>query len=258
MRKIILGALLLISFFIGSFNYSEAYVSVKGHYRNGKYIAPHVRSNPNGLKYDNYSWTPSQGLYNESYGTRGAEWNTPTYVTDPDYYLGKSLYEQNKTTSSPSSYSSSYSNSNPIKPEESTFGIKDVSYVVKTWSDNNPDIPCNESTFLRGKERSECFSYRMFKNGYTWNVTTNEFDGKHYIYNPETKVTSSCPDGYSFLYDTKKAKLTNSCTPEVVTDPILPKGCTTKVGFSPITGLSCSSNSCALGMVWDGNMCNKK
>lgn len=83
-------ALLLLFFPISS----DAHVSVKGYYRsNGTYVAPHVRSNPNGLKYDNYSYTPSQGLYNKTYGTRGSTWDTPTYITDPDYYLGRSLYE---------------------------------------------------------------------------------------------------------------------------------------------------------------------
>lgn len=76
---------------------AEAYVSVRGYYRsNGTYVQPHVRSNPNGLKYDNYSWTPSQGLYNKSYGARGTTWDTPTWTTDPDYYTGLQLY-QNKS-----------------------------------------------------------------------------------------------------------------------------------------------------------------
>lgn len=79
----------------------EAYVQVKGYYKsNGTYVAPHVRSNPNGLKYDNYGWTPGQGLYNETYGTRGTYWDTPTSVTDPDYYEGKALYESGSSATS--------------------------------------------------------------------------------------------------------------------------------------------------------------
>jgi hypothetical protein len=70
---------------------------VKGYYRsNGTYVAPYVRSNPNGLKYDNYGYTPSQGLYNKTYGTRGGTWDTPTTITDPNYYEGKALYEAGK------------------------------------------------------------------------------------------------------------------------------------------------------------------
>ncbi|MEY4440920.1 MAG: hypothetical protein RLY49_546 [Candidatus Parcubacteria bacterium] len=83
--------------------FAEAYVSVKGYYRNGTYVAPHVRSNPNGLKYDNYGYKPSQGLYNKTYGTKGIKWDTPTYITDPDYYIGKSLYDSGSAGSQVSS-----------------------------------------------------------------------------------------------------------------------------------------------------------
>jgi hypothetical protein len=91
--------------FVASAGFAHAYVNVKGYYRsNGTYVAPHVRSNPNGLKSDNYGYTPSQGTYNKTYGTRGAEWDTPTTITDPDYFLGKALYESGKSgnVSSPS------------------------------------------------------------------------------------------------------------------------------------------------------------
>ncbi len=74
-------------------------MKVKGYYRkDGTYVAPHVRSNPNGLKYDNYGYTPSQGLYNDTYGTRGTTWDTPTYITDPDYYEGKTIYDSTHNT----------------------------------------------------------------------------------------------------------------------------------------------------------------
>jgi hypothetical protein len=84
----------------------DAYVNVRGYFRSdGTYVRPHVRSNPNGLKYDNYSWTQNQGLYNKTYGTRGSYWDTPTYITDPYYYEGKALYESG---SSGGGYSSTY------------------------------------------------------------------------------------------------------------------------------------------------------
>jgi len=85
---------------------ANAYVSVKGYTRkNGTYVAPYVRSNPNGLKYDNYSYTPSQGLYNSTYGTRGSSWDTPTYITDPNYYIGQNIYNSNNgITGSSSGY----------------------------------------------------------------------------------------------------------------------------------------------------------
>ena len=92
-----LSLLLLVVFLVGSFivsGYADAYVNVNGYYRkDGTYVRPHVRSDPNGLKYDNYGWKPSDGLYNETYGERGSDWDTPTFITDPDYYEGKRLYE---------------------------------------------------------------------------------------------------------------------------------------------------------------------
>jgi len=92
-----LAIVFVLPFFVSVYD-ADAYVNVNGYYRkDGTYVRPHVRSDPNGLKYDNYSWTPSQGLYNESYGTRGSEWDTPTYITDPDYYTGKMLYESGQS-----------------------------------------------------------------------------------------------------------------------------------------------------------------
>lgn len=86
--------LILVMVIITPLFEAQAYVSVKGYYRkNGTYVAPHVRSNPNGIKYDNYSYKPSQGLYNDTYGTRGTTWDTPTWTTDPDYYVGKAIYD---------------------------------------------------------------------------------------------------------------------------------------------------------------------
>ena len=100
----------------------DAYVSVKGYYRSdGTYVRPHVRSEPNGVKYDNYGYKPSQGLYNKTYGTRGSTWDTPTYITDPDYYEGKAIYESG---SSGSSYSTSYS----VYPKKgvTSSGVRDI------------------------------------------------------------------------------------------------------------------------------------
>jgi hypothetical protein len=72
-----------------------AYVRVNGYYRsNGTYVNSYVRSNPNGLRYDNYGYTGGS-LYNNSYysGYRyNSSWYTPSYYTDSNYYTGKNLY----------------------------------------------------------------------------------------------------------------------------------------------------------------------
>jgi hypothetical protein len=230
---------------------SQAYVSVKGYYRsNGTYVAPHVRSNPNGLKYDNYGYKPSQGLYNSSYGTKGAAWDTPTYITDPDYYTGKALYEN--ASSGTNSYSSLYTS-----PYISTIlPSRSISYTTKNWADMNPYSTCSQSTFLRAKEKAECDVYRAQKNNYTWTTTTYEFDGKHYTYNPKTQIMSSCPDNYSFSYNTQTGEAT-SCNPDPISTQ-LPLGCLSSLGYSATTGVSCTTgNTCAAGLVWNGNACTK-
>ena len=95
-----LAGFFIITLFIASFflqlasNSAEAYVYVNGYYRsNGTYIEPYVRSNPNGIRYDNYGYRGGS-YYNDSYYDSGysSDWYTPSYYTDPDYYYGQSLY----------------------------------------------------------------------------------------------------------------------------------------------------------------------
>lgn len=116
-------------FAIGS---AEAYVSIRGYTRSdGTYVKPHVRSNPNGLKIDNYGYKPSQGIYNKTYGTRGSSWDTPTTITDPDYYTGKALYESNQS-------GSSYSISPSLPNTNTTVNNPPNSYVYgSTWYCNS-------------------------------------------------------------------------------------------------------------------------
>lgn len=155
---------------------AHAYVSVKGYYKsNGTYVAPHVRSNPNGVKYDNYGWTASQGLYNDTYGTRGSSWDTPTYVTDPYYYEGKALYESGGSSSGSSNYTgstNSYLNTTYSNPTESSSGQKKeertISSVVKGWVEANPGADCLSTKNLVDADRLECETYKKAKNLYSW------------------------------------------------------------------------------------------
>ncbi|MDO8269117.1 MAG: hypothetical protein Q7T54_00410 [Candidatus Levybacteria bacterium] len=96
MKKLILSFLLLFVFLFSA-TQSFAYVTVKGYYRsNGTYVRPHVRSNPNGIKYDNYGYQGGS-RYNSSFydSNYSNTWRTPSYYTDNDYYTGKSLYNSN-------------------------------------------------------------------------------------------------------------------------------------------------------------------
>ena len=75
----------------------DASVWVDGYYRSdGTYVSGHFRSEPNGLKYDNYSWSYGDDLYNDSYYSsgHGSNWYTPSYTWDADYYSG---YSYNNT-----------------------------------------------------------------------------------------------------------------------------------------------------------------
>lgn len=58
-------------------------VKVRGYHRkDGTYVAPHTRSEPNAYKWDNKSYTPSQPAYNDSYSnpkkSYGSDWYKPS------------------------------------------------------------------------------------------------------------------------------------------------------------------------------------
>lgn len=190
---------------------SDAYVSVKGYYRkDGTYVSPHVRSNPNGLKYDNYGYKPSQGLYNNSYGTRGSTWDTPTWTTDPDYYLGKSLYNSGSIytpTYTPSyvptyttptytptytpSYTSTYTNYSGFNDYITKYGAysggKDI-IDIRDKTPKSKKMKISEvalkyakyndcrSDFLTKKDQLKCKNYLKFKDNdkYYWEVSDND------------------------------------------------------------------------------------
>jgi len=112
LSKLFFSIILAISISVFFAMPSYAYVSVKGYYRsNGTYVNPYVRSSPNALKYDNYSYK-SGSLYNKSYYSPSRSysnsWYQPSYSTDPYYYTGKSLYNSGNSYYSPS-YLNSYS-----------------------------------------------------------------------------------------------------------------------------------------------------
>jgi hypothetical protein len=71
----------------------------------GTYVNGYWRSDPNGLKYDNYSFDGDwSDAFNDSYYSPtknySSDWYTPSWITQDDYYVGKSFYDARKSYTS--------------------------------------------------------------------------------------------------------------------------------------------------------------
>lgn len=196
MKKLIISFVLTLSLFgfmalnIGQVN---AAVHVNGYFKsNGTYVAPHYRSNPDGNPYNNWSFPGNTNPYTGKTATGNAD----TYLNN--YYKNSSSSYSNSSSSYDSLFNSLYT--------PTVIPTKDIPYVVKLWVDNNPYSDCSQSSFLRNKEKIECDFYKKNEYSYKWNTTTNEYDGTHYSYSPETGITTSCPDNFVIRYSTLTGK----------------------------------------------------
>jgi hypothetical protein len=176
MKKLRIGLVLVIilAIFVTVFpTDSFAYVSVKGYFRSdGTYVSPYVRSNPNAFKFDNYSWTPSQGLYNPSYyvpiKNYSSNWYIPSYITDPDYYLGKSLYESGQ---------SEFVIIKPVIPSllpsysGTVSGGAGINAPIIPTTLTKPAITCGANQYRSG-------TYCYCNDGYKKNYSTNQCELK--------------------------------------------------------------------------------
>ncbi|CAN5685084.1 hypothetical protein BH11PAT2_BH11PAT2_03950 [soil metagenome] len=208
MKKILvfLAFLLIIPFT------SHAAVHVNGYFKkNGTYVAPYYRSSPDSSPYNNYSYPGNTNPYTGKTATGNAD----TYLNN---YYNRSTGTTNSTyipttytpTTNIGTYSYTPTSSYTVVPQTytpKTLPTATVPYTVKLWSDNNPTVGCNQSTFLRNAEKVACNNYRNNLSSYTWTQTTNEYDGIHYYYNATTGVTTSCPDGYAVLFSTSTGQL---------------------------------------------------
>lgn len=213
MKKLFLLCFILVSFLLIGLSEVSAYVNVKGYYRkDGTYVNGYVRSNPNGVKYDNYGYKPSQGLYNDTYGTRGSEWDTPTYITDPDYYIGKSIYDSGLGSSS------SYSSNCPLNSYASGSSCKcNYGYVVSGSSCISGSSYCYKAIGLMSQYNNtsktcECMSgYKLDSSGQCvskQSYCTNTFGyGAEYSY---LKADCVCRSGYVVNTITNKCSLDSS------------------------------------------------
>lgn len=206
MKKILLS--LTIIFLLGFSGPVDAYVSVSGYYKtNGTYVAPYVRSNPNGLKYDNYGWKPSQGLYNSSFGTRGSSWDTPTWVTDPYYYEGKSIYQSNNTYYTPPKAPKIPTYTPPKTPSIDTARL---SFTESSKNKNTIKVPSNATLSTFG---SDWYCDSGYKTKYDDNFNKV---GCTKIRVPEHATLSTfgsdwyCDSGYETKYDSNFERI--GCT----------------------------------------------
>ncbi|MDP3725677.1 MAG: hypothetical protein Q8R36_00590 [bacterium] len=173
--------------------FTDAVVYVNGYYRsNGTYVAPHVRSDPNGLKYDNYGYKPSDGLYNKTYGTRGAQWDTPTYITDPNYYQGKNIYDSgnNAYFASPS-----YSGYSPSYPTTPTTPI----CPANSYYDGISSCKCNYGYAVSGgscvSANSLCYTQLGYSSSYDSLSNSCKCDSGYVI-----GTSGQCVSGNSWCY----------------------------------------------------------
>ncbi|MBI3335485.1 MAG: hypothetical protein HY001_03225 [Candidatus Portnoybacteria bacterium] len=76
MKKVLTILLVALLLSITTVNLAEAATRVRGYYKpsTGSYVQPHLRSNPNSSRWDNWS---SQGNYNPYTGKKGYRswWN---------------------------------------------------------------------------------------------------------------------------------------------------------------------------------------
>lgn len=100
MKEIFLVAIFILTF-VFCFSFSVNAGWVRGYYRrNGAYVPGYYRSNPNGLRYDNYSYKLSQSLFNDSYFNSfrnyNYNWYRPSYLYQNNYWSGYFNYRFNK------------------------------------------------------------------------------------------------------------------------------------------------------------------
>jgi hypothetical protein len=143
---------------------SDAVVSVKGYYRkDGTYVQPHYRSNPDGNPYNNWSFPGNTNPYTGETATGAPN----AYLNN--YYGGSSSgatlpsYPAPTATPIPAASPSIYSYSVAgVKPHHT------ISSTVKNWVDSKSSELC--STVFAGTQFTDCISYRYTADLYEWDI----------------------------------------------------------------------------------------
>lgn len=196
MQKIILSLILYV-FSIGCFSQ----VKVKGYVKkDGTYVSPHVRSNPDGYKYNNYSSYGNVNPYTGKAGTKGgpgSSYNYGTYnyksnSTSPSY--GSSRHQSN---------SNSYETDNSIVNDGYLLNMVFFSkegpefYEVFSIKNNTSNDVYRIKVRLMYYVNSECVDYRdlqldgVIPSGLTKKFEVRSFDQKQkFVYHKSNSFTA--------------------------------------------------------------------
>lgn len=130
MKKKVIVCILSFVFIITSFCFAQVYV--KGYFRkDGTYVAPHYRTNPDSKITNNYSYP---GNYNPNTGkiTGGTSTYTPSYTS-------------NTLTSLPTT---TYTSPTKMQVEKPTYPVKINGANISNYSGNWEPITYNDITYI--------------------------------------------------------------------------------------------------------------
>jgi len=236
-KKISLAAMLVLGLFVST-TQVEADVSVKGYYKkDGTYVRPHMRSDPDGIFDNNWSTKGNINPYTGEEGTKTSPSDSESYDSSydssedsyndsEDSYSGEDIYSDDN--SSDDSY---YENSDYTDSDSSVQAYDESGYVDSMDSvDNDEAMYAMDTVYkyfdkLNEKEYKDAYnlwnkswkknhSYKKFKQGYKGvehDVNTIAVDSSD-----DNKVTivgsvSTKENGEEHSYDfTYKVKVSDS------------------------------------------------
>lgn len=223
MKKLIFFVLLFIGF-TTSINYANAVVSVKGYYRaNGTYVAPHYRSDPDGIKSNNWSYPGNTNPYTgktaggsvDSYLNNSSSYKS-TY-TAPSYssYTSPSSYE--KVTGGYKSYGVLFcdvnyyeSGSKCLKTPKNSTSYGGTNFYCNYGYEKSGKTCVSTKEILKEKQKKASAKINLCENkGNIWYdgscfekpMLCKSVFGMHSTYTSGSKVADikcSCEVGYAF------------------------------------------------------------
>lgn len=194
-KKISLAAMLVLGLFVST-TQVEADVSVKGYYRkDGTYVRPHMRSDPDGNFENNWSTKGNINPYTGEEGTKTSPSDSGSYdsyydSSDESYYDSEDSYSDEDSYYDDDTYSDDtynddtyYDDSDYTDSDSSVQAYDESGYVDSTDSIDNEDAMYAMDTVykyfdkLNEKEYKDAYnlwnkswkkkhSYKKFKKGY--------------------------------------------------------------------------------------------